>query len=87
MKSTVYCYVTVGLYLHKRKAATHILAILISHGARNLKPYSLPVQLIAYSSINEAKIRLIINKVVEKMTNLGMKVSGILICISYDKYS
>lgn len=70
----------IGIYLHKRQSATHILAVLISHELRNVKPYALPVQLISYSSLNEEDIRAIVNNVVEKMTNMGMKVSGKFLC-------
>lgn len=66
----------VGIYLHKRQPATHILAVLISHELRNVKPYALPVQVIAYSSLNESDIRSVVNGVVEAMSGLGMKVSG-----------
>lgn len=65
-----------GLYRHKRIAATHILAILISPEARNRKPYALPVQMIPYIGLNRSEIRDIINNVISEMSMRGMSVSG-----------
>ena len=71
----------IGLYRHKRVAATHILAILISPECRNKKPYALPVQLIPYAGLNQKTLRKIISNVVSEMAARGMEVAGKLFVI------
>ena len=46
-----------GTYRHRRIAATHVLAILISPDSRKRKPYALPVQLIPYVGLSSKKMR------------------------------
>ena len=49
---------------------------MISHEQRNVKPYALPVQLIAYCGVTEAVLRKTINNVIQKMSSVGMDVQG-----------
>ena len=67
---------SIGLYRHKREAATHIFAVMISPEARNRKPYALPVQLISYVGLNQDRIRTIINGVIREMEARSMDVCG-----------
>ena len=66
----------VGTYRHRRTAATHVLAVLISPDNRKRKPYALPVQLIPYVGLSLKKIRLIVNNVAKEMVDRGMTVMG-----------
>ena len=65
-----------GLYRHRRTAATHVLAVLISPEGRDRKPYAIPVQLIPYTGLPQAKIRDVISNVVKEMSIRGMNISG-----------
>lgn len=67
---------------YKRVAATHVLVLMISPEQRTSKPYALPVQCIAYKSLKDSEVRKIANKLVKEMSLRGMKVAGILLCIS-----
>lgn len=67
-----------GVYRYRRTPATHILVIMISPEERNSKPYALPVQCIPYVGLGDMQVRAIVDKVVEEMTNRGMKVAGAL---------
>ena len=55
---------------------------MISPEQRSSKPYALPVQCIAYKSLKDSEVRKIANKLVKEMSVRGMKVAGILLCIS-----
>ena len=62
---------------HQRTAATHLLVFMISCEERKKKPYALPVQCLPYKGLSDGKARELANKVIEKMTNLNMKVAGL----------
>ena len=63
------CEYTLGTYRHKRTAATHVLADLISPKSRKLKPYALPMQL--FMSIESCSI------LVGVANAYGKKISGV----------
>lgn len=65
-----------GVYRYRRTAATHILVIMISPEERNRKPYALPVQCMPYVGLGDMEVRVITDKVIQEMTNRGMKVAG-----------
>ena len=66
----------VGLYRHKRTAATHVLAVMISPDDRRRKPYALPAQCIPYVSLSHRQIRSIVTSVAMAMKERGMNVVG-----------
>ena len=66
----------IGYFKHRRTAATHAYAILISPEDRKRKPYALPVQLIPYVGMGEEKIRRILNNLIQRMKDMGMTVAG-----------
>jgi len=68
---------------YKRVAATHVLVVMISPEQRNSKPYSLPVQCIAYKSLRDSEVRRIANELVKEMSSKGMKVAGIFCIMIY----
>lgn len=76
-----------GVYTHKRKAATHILVVMISHEQCNVKPYALPVQLIAYCGMTKVALRKVVNNVIQEMTNIGMNVQGKVYINLYNLYN
>jgi hypothetical protein len=43
--------------MKKRAVATHLLIFMISEEVRNRKPYAIPVRILTYSSITDAKLR------------------------------
>ena len=57
----------IELYQQLRTAATYALAVLISPKERQKKPYAIPVQLIPYLEIDQARIRQIVTDVARKM--------------------
>jgi len=65
-----------GVTHHHRTAATHILVFMISHEEQWKRPYAIPVQCIPYKGLSDAKVRELANKVINEMTNRGMKVAG-----------
>lgn len=65
-----------GLYKHKRTAATHIFVILISTEMRSKKPYALPVQCFSYTGIGIDKMRAVLNRVVSAMVERNMSING-----------
>lgn len=73
----LYLVPNLGLYKHKRTAATHILVIMISTECRSKKPYALPVQCISYVGISVSQMRTILNQVVSAMNDRGMDVNGV----------
>ena len=58
------------------------MVLMISSEQSTSKPYALPVQCIAYKSLKDSEVRKIANKLVKEMSLRGMKVAGILLCIS-----
>ena len=56
----------------------HNYAILISPEDRKRKPYALPVQLIPYVGMGQENIRKVLNNLVLKMKEMGMRVAGTL---------
>ena len=72
---------------YRRNPAGHLLVIMISTEDRKRKPYAMPVQCIAYRSLKDAKIRCIANKVVQEMTQRGMKVAGMPYAIYHILYA
>ena len=46
-----------GLYVKKREAASHLLLFMISDEQRSHKPYAIPVRVLKYKSISDAKLR------------------------------
>lgn len=60
----------------QREPATHALFFLISDEKRARKPYAVPVQYIAYSSLRDKDIRSLMHKIKEEMVNIGMTVVG-----------
>lgn len=78
LRKRIFRFIT-AVTRHKRTAATHILVFMISPEARNKKPYALPIQCIPYKGLSDAKVCFLANKVICKMTELGMKVAGLYI--------
>lgn len=46
-----------GVHTKKREAASHLLLFMISDELRNYKPYAVPVRVVKYKSITDAKVR------------------------------
>ena len=67
-----------GLYKHKRTAATHIMVVMISTESRVRKPYALPVQCFSYVGITVNQMRAILDRVITAMKARNMAVNGIL---------
>lgn len=67
---------TKDLSRHQRVPATHIFVMMISCEQRNVKPYALPVQCLAYHTINQQVMRRLVSTLLKEMTSRGMKVSG-----------
>ena len=64
------------LYMKKRSAATHLMVFMISDEQRNTKPYAVPVRVIPFQSITDAKVRELKDEIADVMESLGMKVVG-----------
>ena len=56
-----------GVTHQKRTAATPILVFMVSPEERSRKPYALPVQLIPYTSLSDAKVRELANNIIQEM--------------------
>ncbi len=41
-----------ALYKYKRQPATHVFVFMISHGRRNQKPYTIPMQCVPLKKVN-----------------------------------
>lgn len=65
-----------GVEMKHRQPATHALFFLISDERRAQKPYAVPVQYIAYSSMKDNDIRTLADKIKIEMVKLGMTVVG-----------
>ena len=61
---------------YKRTAATHILVVMISPEERDVKPYAMPIQCLAYKSLKDDEVRQICNSIIEEMLARKMKVAG-----------
>ena len=61
---------------YRRTPATHILVVMISPEERNKKPYAIPVQCLAYSSLGDEAVRKICDALIKEMTSQGMEVAG-----------
>ena len=72
------CLLLLGLYKHKRTAATHIMVVMISSESRVRKPYALPVQCFSYVGITVNQMRAILDRVITAMKARNMAVNGIL---------
>ena len=70
------------LFSKKRVAATHLMVFMIADEARNFKPYALPVRVLPYASMTDAKLRELEVELRTAMVNLGMVVVGESICTS-----
>ena len=68
--------VPIGCYRHRWTTATHMFAILISADDRKHKPYALPVQMVSYVGMRHNTVRELINRLVQRMTSMGMTVMG-----------
>lgn len=68
--------VVLGLYIHKRTAATHIFVVIISTEVRTRKPYALPIQCFSYSGLGVAKLSCILNKILNATVERNMDVNG-----------
>lgn len=64
------------LYSKNRVAATHLLVFMIADELRNRKPYAVPVQFIAYSSITDSKLKYLAEDLENAMISIGMIVVG-----------
>ena len=71
-------FLLTGYFKHRRTAATHAYAIIISPEDRKRKPYALPVQLIPYVGMGQEKIRKVLNNLIQRMKDMGMAVAGML---------
>ena len=70
----IFC--VIGLYKHKRTAATHIFVVLISTESRSKKPYALPVQCFSYTGISVTEMRAVLNRIITAMVDRNMHVNG-----------
>jgi len=70
------------LFSKKRVAATHLMVFMIADEARNFKPYALPVRVLPYASMTDAKLRELEVELRNAMVNLGMVVVGESTCTS-----
>ena len=68
---------------HRRHAATHMLAIMVSPEDRSQKPYALPVQIIPYIGMPEVTIRSLVNKVIKEMAVRNMPIAGMSVYIQF----
>ena len=71
-----------GLYEHKRTAATHILVVMISTESRSQKPYALSVQCLSYLGMTVKQMRGLLNRLLVAMVERNMDVNGELMGIS-----
>lgn len=60
----------------KRHAASHLLLFMISDELRNYKPYAIPVRVVKYKSITDAKIRELKEELRHAMNECGMTTVG-----------
>jgi hypothetical protein len=65
-----------GLNTKKREAASHLLLFMISDEQRNHKPYAIPVRVLKYKSITDAKLRNLKEDLRLAMKNIGMTTVG-----------
>lgn len=70
-----------GLYSKKREAASHLLMFMISDEQRNSKPYAIPVRVLKYKSITDAKIRSLKEDMNQVMKQIGMTTVGMHVLI------
>lgn len=65
-----------GVNTKKREAASHLLLFMISDELRSYKPYAVPVRVIKYKSITDAKIRELKEELQKAMRDCGMTTVG-----------
>lgn len=64
------------LYNYKRQQASHVFVFMISPEERQTKPYAFPIQCIPCAGISDAKVRELLNKIVQEMHFRKMKIVG-----------
>ena len=65
-----------GVHTKKREAASHLLLFMISDELRKFKPYAMPVRVVKYKSITDAKIRELKEELRKAMKECGMTTVG-----------
>lgn len=65
-----------GLNTKKREAASHLLLFMISDELRSFKPYAVPVRVVKYKSITDAKLRELKEELRIAMKDCGMTTVG-----------
>lgn len=70
------CAFLKGIIRQQHTAATHVFIMMISPEERLHKPYAIPVQCLPYKGLKDQDARIISNKLIETMVNMGMKVAG-----------
>lgn len=61
-----------GLNTKRREAASHLLFFMISDELRNFKPYAVPVSVVKYKNITDAKLRELKEELRTAMKDCGM---------------
>jgi hypothetical protein len=69
---------TKDVYSKFREAATHIMIFMIAGERRDTKPYAIPVRVLPYHSVTDAKVRELRDELRQVMKSLGMVVVGML---------
>lgn len=65
-----------NIFKKKRRAATHILILMVSCETRKRKPYAVPVQYIPYKSLRDQYVRDLAKNLKAAMVQLGLTVVG-----------
>lgn len=65
-----------GLTTKKREAASHLFLFMISDELRNFKPYAVPVHVLKYKSITDAKMRELKEELRKAIIECGMTTVG-----------
>ena len=81
LKPEIESYVK-GISTKKRQAASHLLLFMISDELRNFKPYAIPVRVLKYKSITDAKIRELRDELRRIMKECGMTTVGMILSFS-----
>ena len=75
LKKQVEAYIK-DISVKKRHDASHLLLFMISDELRNFKPYAIPVRVVKYKSITDAKLRELKEELRHAMNDCGMTTVG-----------
>ncbi len=70
------CLYLKNLFLKHRDAASHLLIFMIADERRNMKPYAIPVRVLSFHSLSDAKVRELKDELNKTLVEEGLNVVG-----------